>query len=167
MRTRYKVNTNAQSYCIHPGGDSQDGNKILVTTSNLMGDTSMAGYNANASHLMIRGRRESFDQGIWLSASQLNAVNTDGNEYVSFVGPTTTGKWVRTNHNRVIKTFDVNKQRAFSGLDAGQGQVAKSDGSVQMTDNAGLRRRSKSTLSPRVGYNTERSQRYLMTPYCH
>ena len=48
MRTRYKVNTNAQSYCIHPGGDSQDGNKILVTTHNLMGDTSMAGYNANA-----------------------------------------------------------------------------------------------------------------------
>ena len=47
MRTRYKVNTNAQSYCVHPGGDSQNGNTILVTTHNLMGDTSSAGYQAN------------------------------------------------------------------------------------------------------------------------
>tara|TARA_Y100001934_G_scaffold40576_1_gene48489 strand:- start:519 stop:1550 length:1032 start_codon:yes stop_codon:yes gene_type:complete len=166
MRTRYKVNTNAQSYCIHPGGDSQDGNKILVTTSNLMGDTSMAGYNANASHLMIRDRRESFDQGIWLSASQIGQQNADGNDYVSFVGPSTTGKWVRTNHNRVLKTFDVNKQRAFSGLDAGQGQVAKSDGSVQMTDNAGLQQAVKEHAESTGGYNSNLSE-VLMTPYCH
>ena len=126
----------------------------------------MAGYNANASHLMIRDRRESFDQGIWLSASQLNAVNADGNEQVSFVGPTTTGKWVRTNHNRVIKTFDVNKQRAFSGLDAGQGQVAKSDGSVQMTDNAGLQQAVKEHAESTGGYNSNLSE-VLMTPYCH
>ena len=166
MRTRYKVNTNAQSYCIHPGGDSQDGNKILVTTHNLMGDTSMAGYNANASHLMIRGRRESFDQGIWLSASQIGKQNADGNEYVSFVGPTTQGKWVRTNHNRVIKTFDVNKQRAMSGLDAGQGQVALSDGSASMTDNAGLQAAVKLHAESAGGVNTERSE-VLMTSYCH
>ena len=126
----------------------------------------MAGYNANASHLMIRDRRESFDQGIWLSASQLNAVNADGNEQVSFVGPTTTGKWVRTNGSRVLKTFDVNKQRAFSGLDAGQGQVAKSDGSVQMTDNAGLKQAVKEHAESTGGYNTNLSE-VLMTPYCH
>ena len=78
MRTRYKVNTNAQSYSIHPGGDSQNGNKILITTHNLMGDTSAAGYKANASYLMMRNRREFFDQGIWLSASQIGKKNRDG-----------------------------------------------------------------------------------------
>jgi prepilin-type N-terminal cleavage/methylation domain-containing protein len=168
MRTRYKVNTNAQSYCIHPGGDSQNGNKILVTTHNLMGDTSAAGYQANASYLMIRNRREFFDQGIWLSASQLGKKNGDGNEYISFVGPTTPGKWVRTRNgsgtNR--KTFDVKKQRAISGLDAGQGQVALSDGSAEMTDNSGLQRAVKLHAESTGGVNINLSE-VLMTSHCH
>jgi prepilin-type N-terminal cleavage/methylation domain-containing protein len=168
MRTRYKVNTNAQSYCIHPGGDSQNGNKILVTTHNLMGDTSAAGYQANASHLVIRNRREFFDQGIWLSASQLGKKNGDGNEYISFVGPTTPGKWVRTRNNSGTnkKSFDVKKQRAISGLDAGQGQVALSDGSVQMTDNLGLQRAVKAHAEPTGGVNINLSE-VLMTSHCH
>ena len=168
MRTRYKVNTNAQSYCIHPGGDSQNGNKILITTHNLMGDTSAAGYQANASYLMIRDRREFFDQGIWLSASQLGQKNGDGNEYISFVGPTTPGKWVRTRNGSGTnkKSFDVKKQRAFSGLDAGQGAVANSDGSVQMTDNSGLQAAVKAHAESTGGYNIGRSE-VLMTSHCH
>ncbi len=168
MRTRYKVNTNAQSYSIHPGADSQNGNKILVTTHNLMGDTSAAGYQANASHLMIRNRREFFDQGIWLSASQLGKKNGDGNEYISFVGPTTPGKWVRTRNNSGTnkKSFDVKKQRAFSGLDAGQGQVALSDGSAEMTDNSGLQRAVKLHAEPTGGVNINLSE-VLMTSHCH
>ena len=168
MRTRYKVNTNAQSYSIHPGGDSQNGNKILVTTHNLMGDTSAAGYQANASYLMMRNRREFFDQGIWLSASQLGKKNGDGNEYVSFVGPTTPGKWVRTtsSNGRNKKSFDVKKQRAISGLDAGQGQVALSDGSVNMTDNSGLQSAVKEHAEATGGVNSNRSE-VLMTSHCH
>lgn len=168
MRTRYKVNTNAQSYCVHPGGDSQNGNTILVTTHNLMGDTSSAGYQANASHLMIRNRREMYDQGIWLSASQIGKKNADGNEYVSFVGPTTPGKWVRTRNSSGTnkKSFDVKKQRAFSGLDAGQGQVGKADGSAQMTDNAGLQAAVKEHSEAEGGVNVGTSE-VLMTSYCH
>jgi len=168
MRTRYKVNTNAQSYSIHPGADSQNGNKILVTTHNLMGDTSAAGYQANASHLMIRNRVEFFDQGIWLSASQLGKKNGDGNEYISFVGPTTPGKWVRTtsSNGNNKKSFDVKKQRAFSGLDAGQGQVALSDGSAEMTDNSGLQRAVKLHAEPTGGVNINLSE-VLMTSHCH
>jgi hypothetical protein len=168
MGTRYKVNTNAQSYCIHPGGDSQNGNKILITTHNLMGDTSAAGYQANASYLMMRDRREFFDQGIWLSASQLGQKNGDGNEYISFVGPTTPGKWVRTRNGSGTnkKSFDVKKQRAFSGLDAGQGQVALSDGSAEMTDNSGLQRAVKLHAESTGGYNIGRSE-VLMTSHCH
>ncbi len=168
MRTRYKVNTNAQSYCIHPGGDSQNGNKILATTHNLMGDTSAAGYQANASNLMIRNRREFFDQGIWLSASQIGQQNADGNEYVSFVGPSTSGNWVRTTNSSgtAKRTFSVNKQRAFSGLDAGQGQVAKSDGSVQMTDDSGLQSAVKEHAESKGGLNSGLSE-VLMTSHCH
>ena len=168
MRTRYKVNTNAQSYCIHPGGDSLNGEKILITTHNLMGDTSSAGYQAEASHLMIRGRREFYDQGIWLSASQIGKQNADGNDYVSFVGPTTPGKWVRTRNGSGTNksSFDVKKQRAFSGLDASQGQIALSDGSTQMTDNAGLAAAVKAHDEATGGYNTGRSE-VLMTSYCH
>ena len=168
MRTRYKVNTNAQSYSIHPGGDSQNGNKILVTTHNLMGDTSAAGYQANASYLMMRNRREFFDQGIWLSASQLGKKNGDGNEYISFVGPTTLGKWVRTtsSNGRNKKSFDVKKQRAFGGLDAGQGQVALADGSVEMTDNSGLQSAVKSHAEATGGVNSNLSE-VLMTSHCH
>ncbi len=168
MRTRYKVNTNAQSYCIHPGGDSQNGNKILITTHNLMGDTSAAGYQANASYLMMRDRREFFDQGIWLSASQIGKKNGDGNEYISFVGPTTPGKWVRTRNNSGTnkKSFDVKKQRAFSGLDAGQGQVALSDGSAEMTDNSGLQRAVKLHAESTGGVNINLSE-VLMTSHCH
>jgi len=168
MRTRYKVNTNAQSYSIHPGGDSQNGNKILVTTHNLMGDTSAAGYQANASYLMMRNRREFFDQGIWLSASQLGKKNGDGNEYISFVGPTTPGKWVRTtsSNGRNKKSFDVKKQRAFGGLDAGQGQVALADGSVEMTDNSGLQSAVKAHAEATGGVNSNLSE-VLMTSHCH
>ena len=168
MRTRYKVNTNAQSYCIHPGGDSQNGNKILITTHNLMGDTSAAGYQANASYLMMRNRREFFDQGIWLSASQLGKKNGDGNEYISFVGPTTPGKWVRTTNGNGTnkKAFNVKKQRAFFGLDAGQGQVAKTDGSVDMTDDSGLQTAVKEHAEATGGVNSSRSE-VLMTSYCH
>ena len=168
MRDRYKVNTNAQSYSIHPGGDSQNGNKILITTHNLMGDTSAAGYQANASYLMMRNRREFFDQGIWLSASQIGQKNGDGNEYVSFVGPATPGKWVRTRNSSgtATSTFDVRKQRAFSGLDAGQGQVALSDGSVQMTDNSGLQSAVKLHAESTGGVNSNLSE-VLMTSHCH
>lgn len=166
MRTRYKVNTNAQSYCVHPGGDSQDGNKILLTTHNLMGDTSAAGYQASAS-LNPTGGRWFFDQGIWLSASQLNAQNADGNDYVSFVGPTTVGKWRRTNQsNGGGYDRDIKKQRAFSGLDAGQGQVATSDGAVQQTDNAGLKAAVKAHAEAPGGVNTNLSE-VLMTSHCH
>ena len=133
-----------------------------------MGDTSAAGYQANASYLMMRDRREFFDQGIWLSASQLGRKNGDGNEYISFVGPTTPGKWVRTRNSSGTNrsTFDVKKQRALSGLDAGQGQVAKSDGSVQMTDNSGLQRAVKAHAESIGAVNSNRSE-VLMTSHCH
>ena len=133
-----------------------------------MGDTSAAGYQANASHLMIRNRVEFFDQGIWLSASQLGKKNGDGNEYISFVGPTTPGKWVRTTNGNGTnkKAFNIKKQRAFFGLDAGQGQVALSDGSAEMTDNSGLQRAVKLHAEPTGGVNINLSE-VLMTSHCH
>ena len=169
MRTRYKVATNAQSYCVHPGADSQDGNKIMLTTHNLMGDTSAAGYQAGASHLMIRNRQEFFDQGIWLSASQLTKKNADGNDYVSFVGATTPGNWVRTRNNKgtATNTYLVAKNRAMGGLDANQGQLATADGAAQMTDTGGLKAAVK--LHGELGgggINAERAE-VLMTSGCH
>jgi hypothetical protein len=117
---------------------------------------------------MMRNRREFFDQGIWLSASQIGKKNGDGNEYISFVGPTTPGKWVRTtsSNGRNKKSFDVKKQRAFGGLDAGQGQVALADGSVEMTDNSGLQSAVKSHAEATGGVNSNLSE-VLMTSHCH
>tara|TARA_B100001123_G_scaffold432954_1_gene556795 strand:- start:461 stop:1459 length:999 start_codon:yes stop_codon:yes gene_type:complete len=166
MRTRYKVDTSAQSYCIHPGGDSQAGDKILVTTHNILGDTSLAGYNANASFLVSNQRRKMYDQGIWLSASQLNAKRSDGLEYVSFVGVGTPGKWTRTRNTRGAKnTYDIRRNRAMSGLDESQGQVATSDGATVMTDNAGLKSAVKKHAES-TGVNMESSE-VLMTSSCH
>jgi len=166
MRTRYKVDTSAQSYCVHPGGDSQAGSRILMTTHNILGDTSLAGYNANASFLVSNQKRKMYDQGIWLSASQVNAKRADGLEYVSFVGPDTPGKWTRTRNTRGAKnTYDIRKNRAISGLDAGQGQVSFSDGSVEMTDNAGLKA-AVVKHSEAKGVSTEKSE-VLMTSSCH
>jgi len=169
MRTRYKVATNAQSYCVHPGADSQDGNKIMMTSNNLMGDTSAAGYQDGASYLMIRGRQEFFDQGIWLSAKHLSAKNSDGNEKVSFVGANTPGNWVRTRNNAGTATnkYPVAKQRAQAGLDRDQGQVATADGAAQMTDTGGLKTAVK--LHGELGgggLNNERME-VLMTGSCH
>jgi prepilin-type N-terminal cleavage/methylation domain-containing protein len=169
MRTRYKVATNAQSYCVHPGADSQDGNKIMMTSNNLMGDTSAAGYQDGASYMMIRGRQEFFDQGIWLSAKHLSAKNADGNEKVSFVGPDTPGNWVRTQNNTGTRkqTRLVSKQRAQAGRDANQGAVATADGAAQMTDTTGLKAAVK--LHGELGgggINAERME-VLMTGSCH
>ncbi len=168
MRTRAKIATNAQSYCVHPGADSQDGNKIMLTTHNLMGDTSSAGWQAQASYLMSRSGRHFYDQGIWLNPLQLNATNADGNEYVSFVGPETKGNWVRTQNGAGTRkaTYLVSRNRAMQGLDAGQGQVAASDGSVKMTDNAGLKEAVKTHSEARGGVNTNKSE-VLMTSSCH
>ena len=54
----------------------------------------------------------------------------------------------------------------MSGLDAGQGQVALSDGSASMTDNAGLQAAVKLHAESTGGLNPERSE-VLMTSYCH
>ncbi len=167
MRTRAKVATNAQSYCVHPGGDSQAGSRILMTTHNILGDTSAAGYQANATFLVSKQNRHHYDQGIWLNPAQLNATRADGLEYVSFVGPETPGKWTRTHNNKGTNTsvFDIKKNRAFNGLDAGQGQVALSDGSVEMADTVGLKSAVKKHSEAR-GVNTERAE-LLMTSGCH
>ena len=132
-----------------------------------MGDTSAAGYQANAS-LNTTGGRWFFDQGIWLSASHLSAVTVDGNDVVSFVGPSTVGKWTRTinNSGTAKNTFDINKKRAFSGLDEGQGQVATSDGAVVQADNAGLKAAVKAHAEAPGGVNTNLSE-VLMTSHCH
>ena len=166
MRTRYKVDTSAQSYCVHPGGDSQAGSKILMTTHNILGDTSLNGYNAKAALLLSKYQQKMYDQGIWLSASQVNAKRGDGLEYVSFVGPDTLGKWSRT-HNTKGKTtvLPIEKNRAISGLDAGQGQVSLSDGSVEMTDDTGLKSAVVKHTEAK-GVNTDISE-VLMTSSCH
>ena len=166
MRDRYKIDTSAQSYCIHPGGDTQAGDKILITTHNILGDTSLAGRQANATYsVSIQGQRM-YDQGIWLSASQLHQERPDGLEYVSFVGSSTLGKWVRTTNTRGgQQTYDISKNRAISGLDENQGQVATSDGATLMTDNAGLKAAVKKHAES-TGVNSEKSE-VLMTSSCH
>ena len=63
-----------------------------------------------------------------------------------------------------INTFHL--RYAFSGLDAGQGQVGKADGSAQMTDNAGLQAAVKEHSEAEGGVNTGTSE-VLMTSYCH
>jgi len=167
MRTRRKVDTSAQSYCIHPGGDSQAGDKILMTTHNILGDTSAAGYQANATFSVTVQKRRHYDQGIWLNPAQLNAKRADGLEYVSFVGMDTPGKWTRTRNNTGTRknVFDIKQNRAISGLDESQGQVATSDAAVVMTDNAGLKSAVKKHSEAR-GVNVERAE-VLMTSSCH
>ena len=166
MRDRYKVATSAQSYCIHPGGDTQAGDKILITTHNILGDTSLAGRQANAAYLVSTQSQRMYDQGIWLSASQLDQKRPDGLEYVSFVGVSTQGKWTRTRNTRGAKnTYDISKNRAISGLDESQGQVATSDGATVMTDNAGLKAAVKKHAES-TGVNSEKSE-VLMTSSCH
>ena len=54
------------------------------------------------------------------------------------MGPGATGKWDRTNGNRLIRTYDVQSHRVVPGLDIGQGQVSMSDGSTSQVDDAGL-----------------------------
>ena len=167
MRTRYKVDTSAQSYCIHPGGDTQAGDKILMTTHNILGDTSAAGYQANATFSVTVQKRRHYDQGIWLNPAQVNAKRSDGLDYVSFVGPNTPGKWVRTQNNTGSRkqTYDISKNRAISGLDASQGQVATSDGAVVMTDDSGLKEAVKKH-GEAAGVNIQRAE-VLMTSSCH
>ena len=81
----------------------------------------------------------------------------------------TPGNWVRTQNNTGTRkqTRKVAKQRAQSGLDANQGQVATADGAAQMTDSGGLKTAVK--LHGQLGgggLNTERSE-VLMTGSCH
>ena len=166
MRTRYKVDTSAQSYCVHPGGDSQAGSKILMTTHNILGDTSLAGYKAKAALSLTKYNQKMYDQGIWLSASQVGKKRSDGLDYVSFVGPDTPGKWTRTRNTGGAKNvYDIKRNRAISGLDAGQGQVSLSDGSVEMTDNSGLKSAVVKHTEAK-GVNTDISE-VLMTSSCH
>ena len=137
-----------------------------MTTHNILGDTSLAGYKANEAFLVSTQKQKMYDQGIRLSASQVNAKRGDGLEYVSFVGPQTSGKWTRTQNTRGSKqVYDIQRNRAISGLDAGQGQVSLSDGSVEMTDNAGLKAAVVKHSEAR-GVNPEKSE-VLMTSSCH
>ena len=107
-----------------------------------------------------------YDQGIWLSASQVGKKRSDGLDYVSFVGPDTPGKWTRTRNTGGAKNvYDIKRNRAISGLEAGQGQVSLSDGSVEMTDNSGLKSAVVKHTEAK-GVNTDISE-VLMTSSCH
>ncbi len=166
---RYKVSTRAQTYGIHLGGDSQ-GMSILGTTRNILGGSSRDGYNANRTKLMTGGRLSS-SYGRWLGSSLIGKTDSrvkdsNGNAlgYITWMGPGATGKWDRTNKDRVIKTYNVESHRVVAGLDIGQGQISMSDGSTSQVDDAGLAK-AVSEHDQKVGGVNAYKQEIVSVPY--
>jgi prepilin-type N-terminal cleavage/methylation domain-containing protein len=140
---RYKLHTRAQTYGIHMGGDSQ-GKSILATTRNILGGTTRDGFNANRTRVMTGGRL-SASTGRWLSSTLIGKTDSrvkdaNGNQlgYISWMGPSAVGTWIRTSGTRNIRTYNVKSHRVVPGLDIGQGNIAMSDGSASQVDDAGL-----------------------------
>jgi hypothetical protein len=166
---RYKVSTRAQTYGIHLGGDSQ-GMSILGTTRNILGGSSRDGFNAGRTKVMTGGRLNS-SYGRWLSSTLIGKTDSrvkdsNGNAlgYITWMGPGATGKWDRTNKDRVIKTYNVESHRVVAGLDIGQGQISMSDGSTSQVDDAGLAK-AVNEHDQKVGGVNAYKQEIVSVPY--
>ncbi len=147
----YDTNIRGQSYAIHMGGDALKPETILGMTRNINGnrwDTlpgatrvftikNRIGVKSHVdnTYMMLSGIKEHILNNRYFGASEIGAVDKNGNPLISFTGPSSKGLY---QHQNTLWWYDVKKTCTISMLDNQQGNLMLSDGSVKQDQDAGL-----------------------------